>query len=112
MAAAAPPIPRVLMRPVLWVLVLVALLGYAAYAFIHIPTEVLPEFNFPQVGHITISGGFSGADYSVLPQEVINRADAALYAAKDAGRNCICHYETLIKEGILKETPTGSIDLF
>jgi cobalt-zinc-cadmium resistance protein CzcA len=49
MAAAAPPIPRVLMRPVLWVLVLVALIGYAAYAFIHIPTEVLPEFNFPQV---------------------------------------------------------------
>ncbi|HET9106959.1 MAG TPA: efflux RND transporter permease subunit, partial [Steroidobacteraceae bacterium] len=49
MAAAAPPIPRVLMRPVLWVLVLVALIGYAVYAFIHIPTEVLPEFNFPQI---------------------------------------------------------------
>ncbi len=70
------------------------------------------HFNFPQVGHITISGGFSGADYSVLPQEVINRADAAFYAAKDAGRNRICHYETLIKEGVLKEAPTGSIDLF
>src|SRR5487761_1644708 len=49
MAAAAPPIPRVLMRPVLWVLVLVALIGYAAYAFIHIPTEVLPAFDFPQI---------------------------------------------------------------
>ena len=49
MAAAAPPIPRVLLRPVLWALVLLALIGYAAYAFIQIPTEVLPAFNFPQV---------------------------------------------------------------
>ena len=49
MGAAAPPIPRVLMRPVLWAMVLVALIGYAAYAFIHIPTEVLPEFDFPQI---------------------------------------------------------------
>jgi cobalt-zinc-cadmium resistance protein CzcA len=37
------------MRPVLWVLVLLGLIGYAAYAFIHIPTEVLPEFDFPQI---------------------------------------------------------------
>jgi len=37
------------MRPVLWALVLVALVGYAAYALVHIPTEVLPEFDFPQI---------------------------------------------------------------
>ncbi|MGH8295608.1 MAG: efflux RND transporter permease subunit [Steroidobacteraceae bacterium] len=49
MAAAAPLIPRALMRPVLWALVLLALVGYAAYAIMHIPTEVLPEFNFPQI---------------------------------------------------------------
>ena len=74
--------------------------------------KAIEQFSFPQVGHITISGGFSGADYSVLPQEVINRADAALYAAKDAGRNIVFHYETLVREGVLKETQTGSIDLF
>lgn len=69
-------------------------------------------FQFPQVGHVTISGGFSGADPSVLPQEVIHRADSSLYAAKNAGRNRIYHYDTLIKEGILKEVTSGSIDLF
>ncbi|OIR12306.1 putative diguanylate cyclase AdrA [mine drainage metagenome] len=72
----------------------------------------IEQFQFPQVGHITISGGFSNADPGVLPQEVINRADSSLYAAKDAGRNRIFHYGTLVKQGVLKETPSGSIDLF
>lgn len=52
MAAAARPIPHVLMRPVLWALVLAALIGYAAYASFHIPVEVLPQFNFPQISVI------------------------------------------------------------
>lgn len=72
----------------------------------------IEAFQFPQVGHITISGGFSGADPRVLPQEVINRADSSLYAAKNAGRNRIFHYDTLVKEGLLKEVAAGSIDLF
>jgi diguanylate cyclase (GGDEF)-like protein len=70
------------------------------------------QFQFPQVGNITISGGFSSADPSVLPQEVINRADSSLYASKNAGRNRVLHYDTLVKQGILKEAPSGSIDLF
>ena len=49
MAAAARSISHVLMRPMLWVLLLTALLGYAGYAFLHIPVEVLPQFNFPQI---------------------------------------------------------------
>jgi diguanylate cyclase (GGDEF)-like protein len=72
----------------------------------------IEEFDFPQIGHVTISGGFSNADPSVLPQEIINRADSALYAAKDAGRNRIFHYGTLVKQGVLQEVVTGSIDLF
>lgn len=72
----------------------------------------IEQFDFPQVGHVTISGGICCADSSILPQEVINRADSALYAAKNAGRNCILHYDTLVKEGVLKEVATGSIDLF
>ena len=72
----------------------------------------IEQFTFPQVEHVTISGGFSSADPSVLPQEVIHRADSSLYVAKNAGRNRICHYGTLVKEGILKEITSGSIDLF
>lgn len=72
----------------------------------------IEQFQFPQVGNVTISGGFSSADPRVLPQEIINRADSALYAAKDAGRNRIYHYENLIDEGVLKEVNAGDIDLF
>ncbi len=69
-------------------------------------------FEFPQVGHLTMSGGFAGADPSILPQEVLNRADSALYEAKAAGRNRVLHYETLVREGVIKEIPAGSVDLF
>lgn len=72
----------------------------------------IEEFDFPQIGHVTISGGFSDADPSVLSQEIMNRADSALYAAKDAGRNRIFHYGSLVEQGILQAVATGSIDLF
>ncbi|MGR8930966.1 MAG: GGDEF domain-containing protein [Gammaproteobacteria bacterium] len=72
----------------------------------------IEQFLFPQVEHVTVSGGFSCADPCVLPQEVINRADSALYAAKSAGRNRIFHYDTLVADGIIKPVESGSIDLF
>jgi diguanylate cyclase (GGDEF)-like protein len=72
----------------------------------------IEKFKFPQVGHITISGGFCRADPGILPQTVVGRADNSLYAAKEAGRNRIYFYDALVKEGVLKEVPTGSVDLF
>lgn len=74
--------------------------------------QIIEQFKFPQVEHVTISGGFSCADPSVLPQAVINRADRSLYQAKSDGRNRIYHYDTLIKQGALKEVAAGGIDLF
>lgn len=72
----------------------------------------IEQFQVPQVGRVTISGGFCSADPTVLPKEVLNRADSALYAAKDAGRNRVYFYDTLIIEGILKAPGSGSIELF
>ncbi|MEW5769880.1 MAG: GGDEF domain-containing protein [Pseudomonadota bacterium] len=74
--------------------------------------RTIEQFEFPQVGHITLSCGFSKADPGVLPKEVLNRADSSLYAAKAAGRNRTFFYDTLIEEGVLKEAETGTVDLF
>ena len=74
--------------------------------------KAVGTFQFPQVGNVTLSGGFTGADPMVLPQEVISRADSSLYVAKNMGRNRICYYGTLVREGILKDVATGSIDIF
>lgn len=74
--------------------------------------RTIEAYNFPQVGKVTISGGFASADPNVLPQTVINRADRSLYQAKADGRNRMHHYHTLISQGVLQEVHEGSIDLF
>ena len=42
-------VPRFLRRRVLWLLVLGAVLLWAVNAFLHIPVEVLPQFDYPQI---------------------------------------------------------------
>jgi diguanylate cyclase (GGDEF)-like protein len=69
-------------------------------------------FEFPKVGQVSISCGFSCADPSILPQEVLNRADSALYEAKAAGRNRALQYERLVQQGLIQEIQPGSVDLF
>jgi cobalt-zinc-cadmium resistance protein CzcA len=66
MVAATRPVSHVLMRPVLWALVLAALIGYAAYAFLHIPVEVLPQFNFPQISVIVHLPGTTASELESL----------------------------------------------
>lgn len=66
MAATARPVPPVLMRPVLWALVLAALIGYAVYAYRHIPVEVLPQFNFPQIGVVVHMPGTTASELESL----------------------------------------------
>src|SRR5512146_1064417 len=64
--AAASPVPHVLSRPVPWALVLVALMGSAIYAFLHIPVEVLPQFDFPEVSVVTHMPGATATELESL----------------------------------------------
>lgn len=67
---------------------------------------------FPRVEHVTVSGGFSRADPRVLPQEILARADRALYQAKGDGRNRFYEFEELVRAGIFQEMPYGDTELF
>ncbi len=86
-------------------------LAAATLAFERVRRQI-EQYRFPQVGRVTISGGFCVATPAVLPQIVISQADRALYEAKSGGRNRICQYGALVDQGILSDVSTGSIDLF
>ena len=69
---------------------------------------------FPQVGRVTISTGAVRIGKQALPSTVLDQADQALYYAKRAGRNRVCVYEYLVKEGLIEvhEPPFGSAEMF
>jgi diguanylate cyclase (GGDEF)-like protein len=76
--------------------------------------ERVASYLFPQVGHVTVSVGYALAALGDYPETVIDRADKALYFAKEHGRNRTHGYEKLVRQGALVAEPmsTGSIDLF
>lgn len=69
---------------------------------------------FPQVGTITISIGFTEVRAGDSPSSAIERADKAVYYAKEHGRNQVCSYSTLISIGALIEPTSniGDVELF
>lgn len=64
------PVPdnvkRLLMRPLLWGLLYGALIAYGVYALVHIPVEVLPRFDFPQISVVTQQPGATAAELETL----------------------------------------------
>ncbi|MCR4298313.1 MAG: GGDEF domain-containing protein [Gallionella sp.] len=59
------------------------------------------SFQFPHIGQVTASIGFTLIRELELPLEIINRADSALYYAKQHGRNQVRAYEELVAQGLL-----------
>ena len=63
----------------------------------------IESHKFPEnIGKVTVSVGFARILPNDTPVEVIGHADDAHYVAKSNGRNQVCSYERLIKEGRLK----------
>jgi diguanylate cyclase (GGDEF)-like protein len=68
---------------------------------------------FPQVGQITISVGFSEIRTGDSPSGAFERADKAVYYAKEHGRNQVCSHLALVSSGELAEQANvGDMELF
>jgi len=68
---------------------------------------------FPQIGQVTVSVGYAAVGEHDYPATVLDRADKALYFAKNHGRNRVFNYETLRAQGSLEDgIAPGSVDLF
>lgn len=74
--------------------------------------QYIASHAFPQVGHVTVSIGYARITENDYPEIVLDRADKALYFAKQNGRDAVHGYETLAQTGDLAPVALGSIDLF
>ena len=68
------------MRPLLWGLMLAGIVAYAVYAFLRIPVEVLPQFNFPQ---ISVFVHMPGATATELESLIVYPLEGQILALTD-----------------------------
>jgi diguanylate cyclase (GGDEF)-like protein len=71
-------------------------------------------YAFPQAGQVTVSLGFTEVQTSDAPSTAFERADKAVYFAKQAGRNRVAHHEALVAGGAIaaSERAGGDVELF
>jgi diguanylate cyclase (GGDEF)-like protein len=72
----------------------------------------LEAYEFPGVGRITVSVGFTRVVDATTPAAtLIDRADQAVYYAKAHGRNQVCRWETLVESGELQPRAAANKDV-
>lgn len=80
---------------------------------LHRFTGKLRDYQFPQVGKVTVSVGYAKLTADSTPTQLVDRADLALYYAKNHGRDQVCSYDLLKEAGLLTEDiKEGEIELF
>lgn len=73
----------------------------------------IENFPFPQVGQVTASIGVTQVRQKDSPASAFERADRAVYFAKDQGRNqVICHGDLVSQGLILDDDKSGDVELF
>jgi diguanylate cyclase (GGDEF)-like protein len=73
--------------------------------------HTVQTFEFPQVGRVTVSVGFTQLRGDDTPDLAFNRADKAVYHAKESGRNRVCSFAQLLASGSVIDTPSSEDDI-
>jgi diguanylate cyclase (GGDEF)-like protein len=75
--------------------------------------EKVQAYVFPQAGPLTVSLGFTEVRASDTPTAAFERADKAVYYAKQHGRNQVADFAALVAAGRLSDQrPEGDVELF
>lgn len=75
--------------------------------------QAVADYKFPLVGTVTVSIGFTCVqEQHVLPVTLLDRADKALYYAKENGRNQVILFEDMMALQDEGEDNLGDIELF
>ena len=86
--------------------------GDAGRAFERLRTSVA-GYQFPQVGRITVSVGYTELKPGDTPSSAFERADRAVYWAKTHGRNQVSSHADLVRRGELADdSKVGDVELF
>jgi diguanylate cyclase (GGDEF)-like protein len=84
----------------------------AAAAFERLRATVA-NYNFPQVGRITVSAGFTAVRTGDTPSGAFERADKCVYYAKQHGRNQVASHAELLARGVFADdTRSSDMELF
>jgi diguanylate cyclase (GGDEF)-like protein len=68
---------------------------------------------FPRVDHISVSIGFTEVRAGDAPASAFERADRAVYYAKQNGRNQVASHAELVRSGrLVDDTRDGDVELF
>lgn len=71
------------------------------------------KFNFPQVGKVTVSCGFTSVLADDSPNSALEKTERAVDFAQRSGRNRSCSHLGLVRRGFFGEFPkVGGIELF
>lgn len=84
----------------------------AAMAFERLRANV-EQYVFPRVGAVTVSVGYTAIRVNDTPSAAVERADRAVYFAKDQGRNQVCCHAALLAAGqLVEDRQSGDVELF
>lgn len=75
--------------------------------------DAVRAYDFPRVGRVTVSIGYTEVEHGAAPTLAFSRADRAVYYAKRHGRNQVCSHDALEQAGELSaDAQVGEMELF